>query len=184
MSHDVQNQDEEITGINVVPLVDIVLVLLIIFMVTANLMAKPAIDMELPSADTGESKERNQFSLLLGKEGEVAIGEKAVSEASIKSEFKQIFDNYKKDKRENAMAKGRTISDNTATVMARNELTMVIQADKEVSHGRIIYFIDAARKVGILKYAFNVDPAALKTTHKPGKTASLAEAKKPKTTDG
>ena len=46
--------------------------------------------------------------------------------------------------------------------MARNELTMIIQADKEVSHGRIIYFIDAARKVGILKYAFNVDPASVK----------------------
>ncbi|MCP4602464.1 MAG: biopolymer transporter ExbD [Proteobacteria bacterium] len=163
MSHGIQNQDEEITGINVVPLVDIVLVLLIIFMVTANFMAKPAIDMELPSADTGESKDRNQFSLLLGEDGTIAIGEKMVDEASIPGEFQQIFDNYKKDKRASATADGKKISDNTATVMARNELTMVIQADTDVSHGRIIHFIDAARKVGILKYAFNVDPAATKS---------------------
>ncbi|MCP4676834.1 MAG: biopolymer transporter ExbD [Deltaproteobacteria bacterium] len=173
MSHDVQNQDEEIVGINVVPLVDIVLVLLIIFMVTANFMAKPAIDMELPSADTGESKERNQFSLLLGDDGSVAIGEKTLDEASVPAKLEQIFDDYKKEKRASAEAAGKKISDNTATVMARNELTMIIQADKDVSHGRIIYFIDTARKVGILKYAFNVDPAATKPATKPEQLASL-----------
>jgi len=173
MSHGVQNQDEEIVGINVVPLVDIVLVLLIIFMVTANFMAKPAIDMELPSADTGESKERNQFSLLLGDDGSVAIGEKTLDEAKVPGELKQIFDDYKKDKRAGAEAAGKKISDNTATVMARNELTMIIQADKDVSHGRIIYFIDTARKVGILKYAFNVDPATTKPAKKPTQLASL-----------
>ncbi|MDJ0765861.1 MAG: biopolymer transporter ExbD [Myxococcota bacterium] len=159
MSHGQQHQDEEITGINVVPLVDIVLVLLIIFMVTANFIAKPAIDMELPSADTGESKDRNQFSLLLGHDGSVAIGERMVDGKDIIGEFQQIFDTYKNEKRASAEAEGKKITDNTATLMARNALTMVIQADTTVSHGRIIYFIDSARKVGIRKYAFNVDPA-------------------------
>ncbi len=173
MSHGVQNQDDEITGINVVPLVDIVLVLLIVFMVTANFMAKPAIDMELPSADTGESRDRNQFSLLLGDDGSVAIGEKRVDEAQIATEFQQIFNDYKNEKRASAEAVGKKLSDNTATIVTRNELTMIIQADKDVSHGRIIYFIDAARKVGILKYAFNVDPAATKTANKSNQLASL-----------
>ncbi len=173
MSHGVQNQDDEITDINVVPLVDIVLVLLIIFMVTANFMAKPAIDMELPAADTGESKDRNQFSLLLGDDGSVAIGEKMVDEAQIAAEFQQIFNDYKKEKRASAEAGGKKLSDNTATIVTRNELTMIIQADKDVSHGRIIYFIDAARKVGILKYAFNVDPAAPKTSTKTDQLAYL-----------
>jgi len=167
MSNGVLHPDEEITGINVVPLVDIVLVLLIIFMVTANFMAKPAIDMELPSADTGERRERNQFSLLLGQDGSVAIGEQIVDETRILKEFQRIFDDYKKEKRASAQAEGKTITDNTATVMARNELTMVIQADTKVSHGRIIYFIDAARKVGILKYAFNVDPNAIEASARP-----------------
>ena len=160
MSHGPMNQDDEITGINVVPLVDIVLVLLIIFMVTANFMAKPAIDMELPSADTGERKERNQFSLLLGDDGSVAIGEEIIEEARVPAEFQRLFDEYKQAKRERAEAEGRSLSDNQATLAARTELTMVIQADTDVSHGRIIRFIDLARKVGILKYAFNVDPSA------------------------
>jgi biopolymer transport protein ExbD len=155
-----QNDEDGITGINVVPLVDIVLVLLIVFMVTANYMAKPAIDMELPSADTGENKERNQFSLLLGKDGSVAIGEQAIKADAAPAEFQRLFNEYKQTKRDGAKTEGRKFSDNQATLLARKELTMVIQADKEVSHGRIIYFIDIARKIGILKYAFNVDPSA------------------------
>ncbi len=161
MAHGAENNnDEGITSINVVPLVDIVLVLLIIFMVTANFMAKPAIDMELPQADTADRKERNQFSLLLGKDGSVAIGERKVNDQRIADEFQRLFSGYKEEKRKNIQATGRSISDNQLTILARNELTMVIQADTQVSHGRVIHFIDEARKIGILKYAFNVDPTA------------------------
>lgn len=152
-----QSPDEEITGINVVPLVDIVLVLLIIFMVTANFIAKPAIDMELPTADTAERKERNQFSLLLGKDGSVAIGDKPIDEDAFTRELQRIFEEYKTQKQKTASAAGSDLSDHQATLHARNELTMVLQADAAVSHGRIIHFIDEARKVGIVKYAFNVD---------------------------
>ena len=160
MAHGTNGHQNAITEINVIPLVDIVLVVLIIFMVTANLLAQPAIEMELPKADTGESRERNQFSLLLGKDGSVAIGERRVSEKSVPAELRKIFDDYKRQKRKSAWAEGRRLSDNQAEVIARQELTMVIQADTAVTHGRIIYFIDTARKVGILKYAFNVDPTA------------------------
>lgn len=160
MAGQVENTDDMITGINVVPLVDIVLVLLIIFMVTANFMVKPAIDMELPKADTGERKERNQFSLLLGKDGSIAIGEKEISEAEAAEQFGKIFEDYKTEKKKTAKERGSTLSDNKAELLAMNELTMIIQADTAVSHGRVIYFIDLARQAGILKYAFNVDPAA------------------------
>lgn len=160
MAGAVNNNDEAITEINIVPLVDIVLVVLIIFMVTASFMTKPAIDLELPKADTGDRKERNQFSLLLGKDGTIAIGERKVEQADIADEFKQIFYDYKQQKSRTAQEKGSKLSDNQLTLLARNELTMVIQADTEVPHGRVIHFIDQARKVGVLKYAFNVDPQA------------------------
>ncbi len=159
MAHGAKFNDDPITEINVVPLVDIVLVLLIIFMVTANFMVKPAIDLELPSADTGERKERNQFSLLLGKDGSIAIGETKISKEQVVNQLKLKVEEFKDQKKQTAKDEGRRLSDNQATLAARNELTMIIQADKEVSHGRIIYFIDQARKTGILKYAFNVDPA-------------------------
>ena len=50
MAFAVQNGDEEITGINVTPLVDIVLVLLIIFMVTANFIVRETLEVDLPRA--------------------------------------------------------------------------------------------------------------------------------------
>jgi biopolymer transport protein ExbD len=48
----IQNTDEEISGINVTPLVDVTLVLLIIFMVTAKLIAGQGIPLDLPKAKT------------------------------------------------------------------------------------------------------------------------------------
>jgi biopolymer transport protein ExbD len=153
--------DDIMSEINVVPLVDIVLVLLIIFMVTATIIVKPAIDMELPKADTGERKERNQFSLLLGKDGSIAIGEKQLRIAEVRGEFESLFSQFVTEKKKNLEEEGQTPDANTLEDLARNELTMVIQADTAVSHGRVIYFIDLARQVGILKYAFNVDPDAV-----------------------
>lgn len=162
--------DDIMSDINIVPLVDIVLVLLIIFMVTANFMMKPAIDMELPKADTGEHKERNQFSLLLGREGTVVIGDRQVKEEEIGSEFLELFEHFIDEKRENLEKEGKLPSRRLLEDMARRELTMVIQADTEVTHGRVIHFIDEARKVGILKYAFNVDPG---TAAKEATTGSM-----------
>ena len=159
MAHSAKFNDDPITEINVVPLVDIVLVLLIIFMVTASFVAKPAIDMELPGASTGEAKERNQFSVLLGKDGSVAIGERIIDSSKLSVEFQKLFNDYKKEKRASAKAAGHSMSDNQASLAARNELTMIIEADKNVTHGKIIRCIDTARKIGILKYAFNVEPS-------------------------
>ncbi len=162
MAGGIQNQDDILSEINVVPLVDIVLVLLIIFMVTAQFIVKPAIDMELPKADTGERKERNQFSLLLGKDGSIAIGERKIEQDDVRDEFQRLFDNFITERKTNLEETGAVPTNSQLEDMARNELTMVIQADTEVTHGRVIYFIDVARQIGILKYAFNVDPEAAK----------------------
>lgn len=157
--------DEAITAINVVPLVDIVLVLLIIFMVTAHFIAKPAIDLQLPKADTGEHKERNQLSLLLGKDGSVAINDRKVDDPGVEPELKRLFEVYKEQKQSSARSEGHHLSDTQLTLIARRELTMIISADTSVSHGRVIRFIDVARQVGILKYAFNVDPTTAVSRH-------------------
>lgn len=157
MSQPLEEQDEGIYGINVVPLVDIVLVLLIIFMATASLMAKPAIDMELPRADTGERKERNQFSLLLGPDGSVAVGERRVDPGQVEEELRQQVAIYKDEVQRALEAQGRRPSDQQLALLARRDLTMVIQADRRVAHGRVIHFIDRARQVGIVNYAFNVE---------------------------
>ena len=65
------DDDDEITGINVTPLVDIMLVLLIIFMVASNYIVKEAIEVNLPKAATGEemNTENKSIALILKKDG-------------------------------------------------------------------------------------------------------------------
>ncbi|MFN7728275.1 MAG: biopolymer transporter ExbD, partial [Bdellovibrio sp.] len=61
--------DEAISEINVVPLVDIVLVVLIIFMVTAPMFMKPSINVTLPKAASGEASVPSQLSISITRDG-------------------------------------------------------------------------------------------------------------------
>lgn len=65
--------DSPITDINITPLVDVCLVLVIIFMVTAPMMSDPAIKVELPKAHTQEGEEKDKITLTLSKDGEYAL---------------------------------------------------------------------------------------------------------------
>ena len=76
--------DEMITGINVTPLVDIILVLLIIFMVTANLINRPSIEVDLPQAATGEGAEPTTVALTLTEEGALFLNGTATDEARLR----------------------------------------------------------------------------------------------------
>ncbi|MBX3252445.1 MAG: biopolymer transporter ExbD, partial [Myxococcales bacterium] len=72
-----QESDEAITGINVTPLVDIVLVLLIIFMVTAKLIVSKSVPLDLPKAATG-SDIQTVFSVVLAADGTTQVDSKTV----------------------------------------------------------------------------------------------------------
>lgn len=78
MKHPRASEDEDalLTGINVTPLVDVCLVLVIIFMVTAPLLTNPAFKIELPKARTQEGEEKDKVVLSLSAEGRYALDEK------------------------------------------------------------------------------------------------------------
>jgi biopolymer transport protein TolR len=125
--------DDIITGINVTPLVDIILVLLIIFMLTANIISKPSISVELPQASTGQASEPTTLALTLTKAGDLFLNGAPTDEATLRAYLPGVV---KSDPRTQA----------------------VIAADKEVTHGRVIWLIDLVRTAGIVKFAFNIDP--------------------------
>lgn len=127
--------DEMITELNVVPLVDIVLVVLIIFMLTANLIAGSSIKVELPEASTGESAEATTVALTLTKDGALYLNGSPTDEAALKAYIPGVV---KDDPKAQA----------------------IIAADKEVSHGRVIHIIDLIRQLGLYKFALNIDPSA------------------------
>src|SRR5436190_21222558 len=79
----IQNTDEEITGINVTPLVDVTLVLLIIFMVTAKLIAGQGIPLDLPKAKTAGATQ-TVLNVAIDAQGAVrANGERVSDDAEL-----------------------------------------------------------------------------------------------------
>ena len=124
-----------IAGINVTPLVDITLVLLIIFMVTATVIVNAGIKVELPKAASGTDQAKTTLSLTLQKDGTLYLnGEKANDQSVV-----QFIG---------------------ANLPSTPDLQAVIAADRSVAHGDVVHVIDLVKRAGIRKFAINVDPNA------------------------
>jgi biopolymer transport protein ExbD len=121
-----------ITDINVTPLVDITLVLLIIFMVTTSYIVNPSIKVDLPKAASGTNQTRTTLALTLTKEGRLYLNGALSDEAEV---VRQI-----------------------ATELPKNpDLQAIIAADKVVPHGSVVHIIDLVKRAGVRKFAINVD---------------------------
>jgi biopolymer transport protein ExbD len=127
--------DEAITGINVTPLVDIVLVLLIIFMVTAKLIVSKSVPLDLPKAASG-SDIQTVFSVVLSADGITQVDGKTMPNDDA------IFPLAKAAREKNP------------------ELRAVIKADNAVPHGRVIHVLDLLKQAQVGKIAFGVSPVA------------------------
>ena len=132
MAGSIDDDDDGITGINVTPLVDVMLVLLIIFMVTANYIANQAISLNLPKAATGEDPGNVNLGFTISKESQLFLDGKPISFSEIASK----------------------ISEQKAT---GKQLQALIAADRDTPHGAVVKLIDAVRKNGITDFAINVE---------------------------
>lgn len=137
MANKYADQDDSISDINVVPLVDIVLVVLIIFMVTAPMIMKPSISVNLPKAASGESSVQTQLSISLGADGRAFLNGQPADDTAITNKAKDEF--------------------------AKNpEVQAIISADKDVPHGRVMTIIDIVKLAGVKKFAFSIDKKSAK----------------------
>jgi biopolymer transport protein ExbD len=134
MAGGAQESDEAITGINVTPLVDITLVLLIIFMVTTRIVMNQTVPLDLPKAATGTSDVQVVFSIVLVADGRALVDSKPVP------------------------------NDDAILALAREaqsqhaDLRAVIKADAAVTHGRVIHVLDLLKQARVNKIAFGVTP--------------------------
>jgi biopolymer transport protein ExbD len=134
-----------ITGINVTPLVDITLVLLIIFMVTAKLVVSRAMPMDLPKAATA-GEVQTVFSVGLRADGSMHL-----NGAPVASDVDLLRD------ARGALAK-------------EPELRAVLQADGKVQHERVMHVLDVLRQAGLTRVAFAVEPGPSVEIESAGKT--------------
>ncbi|MFT3769801.1 MAG: biopolymer transporter ExbD [Minicystis sp.] len=149
------DEDGMVQGINVTPLVDITLVLLIIFMVTAKLIVSQSLPLDLPKAANGQDVQMQQFGVEIHSTGELLVnGNKLANDDAIMPLAKE------------QLAKSP-------------DLRAVIRADTTVQHGRVIRVLDLLKQAGVAKIAFGVSPIPPEAGAVPAGGAAPAPAPKP-----
>jgi biopolymer transport protein ExbD len=130
--------DEEITGINITPMVDIILVLLVIFMVTTTTISEiEGIEVDKPDAASGRSLEDLPQSIVLMCRG---TDEFAIDDGPVLQGNPTVIDELI----------AREIRDR---VKQNPELQGIVQCDTKAQVGAMVHLIDLLRDNGVTKYA-------------------------------
>ncbi len=121
-----------IVGINVTPMVDVVLVLLVIMMVSAIYIVSQSLKVELPKTASSDEPANTPLAVSITKDGVYLWNQKPIQESLLRAEFK----------------KGKA---------ANKDASLVLSADREAFHGDVVHVIDMAKVEGITKFAITVD---------------------------
>jgi biopolymer transport protein TolR len=117
-----------IEGINMTPLVDITLVLLIIFIVTAKIVVAPSVPLDLPKASQSQDLQ-SVLSVIVPVNGPMLADGAPIDDGALADRVR-------------------------ATLARDREARAVIQADRAVSHGRVMAVLDVLKAAGLTRVAF------------------------------
>ena len=131
--HDPASDDDDISAsINVTPFVDVVLVLLVIFMMTTDIIRPQAIDVQLPKAAQGGATLPETLNLVVNRNGQILLDGVSSQEGEIRARLQKATEAGKKPQ-------------------------VVIAADRAVDYGRVIQLIDLVKAHGIDNFALQVE---------------------------
>jgi biopolymer transport protein ExbD len=121
-----------IVGINVTPMVDVVLVLLVIMMVSATYIVQQSLKVELPKTATSDEAAASPAAVTITKDGAFSYGGQPVDERELIARLHAAF-------------------------ASNADVSLVVTADEHAFHGSVVHVIDLAKVEGITKFAINVD---------------------------
>ena len=121
-----------IVGINVTPMVDVVLVLLVIMMVSATYIVSRALKVELPKSASSDESSQGPITVTLTKDHQTLVNQEPVSGDA------ELIARFQKAKN------------------GPGEPSLVVSADGAALHGWVVHVIDLAKQQGITKFAINV----------------------------
>ncbi|MBI3753927.1 MAG: biopolymer transporter ExbD [Deltaproteobacteria bacterium] len=127
------NREKIISEINITPLTDVMLVLLVIFMVTTPLLVMQSFKIKLPKAVSAEAEPGKGITLSIATGGMIYLNNKAVK-------MEGLFDSIKSEL--------KTASDRT----------VIIKADKDIPHGMVVKVLDTAKRAGAEKLSIATEP--------------------------
>ena len=125
---------QPMSDINMTPLIDVMLVLLVIFMITAPLMTS-SLKLDLPQTDAAQPSDTPQFiAVALDRDGHYFFGDEAVD--------------------------ADTFASRVAAAAKRNPQTEVqLRADRAVTYGRVAELIGIVQKAGLSRIGFVAEPS-------------------------
>lgn len=127
------DQEEDIVAeINVTPLVDVMLVLLIIFMVTSTYIAKAAIEVELPKAASGGQTVESTLNIIITQDGQLLMNGKNTTPQEMAAWIQN-------------------------EIKVNKNLQAVISADRKVAYGQVVSILDLIKLNGIKNFALNIE---------------------------
>jgi biopolymer transport protein ExbD len=121
-----------IVGINVTPMVDVVLVLLIIMMVSATYIVSQSLKVQLPKTASSDETVAKTYVVTVTKEGNYFYNDKPITRDGLQKEFR-------------------------SAVATNKDVNLVLTADEDAHHGKVVGVIDLAKVEGITKFAINVE---------------------------
>ncbi len=127
------DDDDLIADINVTPLVDVVLVLLIIFMVTATYIVRASIEVDLPRAAHGGESTGTILSVIVTKDGQLYLDGVRRSEEELVAKTKE------------------------AVAREGDGARAIISADRAALHGSVVRVIDLVKDAGVTRFAIHVE---------------------------
>jgi len=121
-----------ITGINVTPMVDVVLVLLVIMMVSATYIVSQSMKVDLPKTASSDDTVASLAAVTISKDGVLLYNSEKVNERELSDKLKAAY-------------------------AANNDVSLILSADRSATHGMVVHVMDLAKVIGITKFAINVE---------------------------
>jgi biopolymer transport protein ExbD len=144
--------DQEDVSLDLAPLIDVVFLLLIFFMVTTSFTQNDAIDLTLPEADSQQVQHQEYtINITISKLDEIIV-------ESDQTRFGGISGSETRKTLSQKISQAIALLEKENPDRAGTFPTIIIEADRTASHGRVIELMDVISQLGINKIQFAVVP--------------------------
>jgi biopolymer transport protein ExbD len=128
-----QSEDAGVmSSINITPFVDVVLVLLVIFMITAPMLVKDILEIKLPKTASGDGQAMQTLGVAVNRDGNILLN--------------------------GVLADEETLKTAATEALAKNpEAQAIVSADVEVAYGKVVKVIDILKTAGLNRFAVQIE---------------------------